>query len=37
MAKHAADLAAFNAICTGYGIKDGENLEKMFENKETIT
>ena len=37
MAKHTADLAAFNAICTEYNIKDGKNLYKMFENKETIT
>jgi hypothetical protein len=36
MAKHTADLAAFNAICKQYNIKDGENLDKLFENKETV-
>jgi hypothetical protein len=36
MAKHAADLKAFNAICTEYDIHDGQNLDKLFENKETI-
>ena len=36
MAKHAADLKAFNAICTEYDIHDGQNLDKLFENKESI-
>ena len=34
MAKHVADLAAFNAICVEFGIKNGENINKLFESDE---
>ena len=35
MSKHVADLAAFNAICKEFDIKNG-NIVKLFENKERL-
>ncbi len=37
MARHVADLAAFNAICSEYDIKNGNNLDKLFDNENEIS
>jgi hypothetical protein len=37
MARHVADLAAFNAICSEYDIKQGNNLDKLFDNENEIS
>ena len=37
MARHVADLSAFNAICGEYEIKNGNNLEKLFDNEDEIS
>jgi hypothetical protein len=37
MARHVADLSAFNAICGEYEIKNGNNLSKLFANEDEIS
>jgi hypothetical protein len=37
MARHVADLAAFNAICHEYDIKNGKNIDKLFDNENEIS
>tara|TARA_B110000285_G_scaffold201246_1_gene235747 strand:+ start:288 stop:521 length:234 start_codon:yes stop_codon:yes gene_type:complete len=37
MARHVADLSAFNAICNEYDIKHGKNLDKLFDNEDEIS
>ena len=37
MARHVADLSAFNAICGEYEIKNGNNLSKLFNNEDEIS
>lgn len=37
MARHVADLSAFNAICGEYEIKNGNNLDKLFANEDEIS
>ena len=37
MARHVADLSAFNAICGEYGIKNGNGLDKLFDNEDEIS
>ena len=37
MARHVADLSAFNAICNEYDIKHGNNLDKLFDNEDEIS
>lgn len=37
MARHVADLSAFNAIMQEYDIKHGNNLNKLFDNEDDIS
>lgn len=36
MARHVADLSAFNAICSEYDIKNGNNLSKLFDSENDV-
>ena len=37
MARHVADLSAFNAICSEYDIKNGINLDKLLDNEDDVS